>query len=202
MGLSADLFDNEDKMNLHLVNIIKKQIGAEFMMYITPHFDDYEEERALVVVCQPSRSPVYLKEGNLEKFYVRTGASTSELLGQSMQEYIRQRFWGRLNFMPNELFDQTYDYAITAFSSLLNVKARPFGRKQVQIVGFSDNVEGVQWNLAIDKESCLASFDGLQCRWNIPSKAIPCRTRRAKGDHNFVSERLFRPNLSANTWPG
>ena len=62
------------------------------MMFVHPRFDDYEEERVLVVECQPSQSPVYLKDGNAERFYIRTGASTSDLSPSSMATYIKQRF--------------------------------------------------------------------------------------------------------------
>ena len=92
LGLEIDGFPNEDKMNLHLVNLINSKIGKQYMMYIAPRFEDYEEERAFVVECQASRSPVFVKKDNQEVFYVRSGASTSELTGNEMQEYIRRRF--------------------------------------------------------------------------------------------------------------
>ncbi len=92
LGLSDDGFQNEDKMNLHLVNLVNSRIGPQFMMYVSPRFEDYQGKRAFVAECQPARSPVYLKDGNHEKFYVRTGASTSELEGKTMQDFIAQRF--------------------------------------------------------------------------------------------------------------
>jgi len=92
LGLADDGFENEDKMNLHLVNLINSKIGSQYMMYVSPRFEDYQGSRAFVVECQPARSPVYLKDGNQERFYVRTGASTSELIGSTMQDFIAQRF--------------------------------------------------------------------------------------------------------------
>ncbi len=62
------------------------------MMYVSPRFEDYQDDRAFIVECQRSRSPGYLKDGNQEKFFVRTDASTSELTGNDMQDYITQRF--------------------------------------------------------------------------------------------------------------
>jgi len=92
LGLDVDGFANEDKMNLHLVNLINSNIGKQYMMYISPRFEDYESSRAFVVDCQRSRSPVYLKRDKQELFYIRSGASTSELTGGDMQEYIKRRF--------------------------------------------------------------------------------------------------------------
>jgi len=94
VGIDADKFPNEDKMYLHLINLIKDRIGADFMLYIHPRFDDYEDERVLCVDCDPGRSPVYVKDGKEHRFYVRTGAATAELSGREAQEFIRQRFSG------------------------------------------------------------------------------------------------------------
>ena len=92
LGLKADNFASEDKMNLHLVNLIRDRMGPQNMLYIHPQFEDYENTRALVVDCKRSRTPVYVKDGNMEHFFIRTGAATTELTGNQMQQFIRQRF--------------------------------------------------------------------------------------------------------------
>lgn len=46
----------------------------------------------MVVDCTPTRSPVFLKDGNVERFYIRTGASTTELTASQTHEYVAQRF--------------------------------------------------------------------------------------------------------------
>lgn len=92
VGLGADKFKSEDAMYLHLVNLIKDRIGAHQMMFIHPRFDDFEDERVLVVQCQPSQTPVYVKDGTGERFYIRTGASTTDLVASLMATYIKQRF--------------------------------------------------------------------------------------------------------------
>jgi len=35
---------------------------------------------------------VFVKDNNTEKFYLRIGGSTMELIGHQMQDYIRQQF--------------------------------------------------------------------------------------------------------------
>ena len=94
VGLKVDGFENEDKMHLHLVNIVNSRMGAPVWAYMHANFEDFEEGRGrvLTVRCERARTPVYVKDGNAERFYVRTGPSTTELpVGQAM-EYIRQRF--------------------------------------------------------------------------------------------------------------
>lgn len=92
VGLGPDSFPNEDKLNLHLVNLLRSRIGADKMIYVHPRFEDYDGERILAVECLPSRSPVYVRDGNEEHFFIRTGASTTELVPSQMESFIRQRF--------------------------------------------------------------------------------------------------------------
>jgi hypothetical protein len=92
LGLKADNFPNEDKMNLHLVNLIRDRIGPQHMLFIRPRFEDYEGTRVLAVECKRSPTPVYVKDGNMEHFFIRTGAATNELTGNQMQQFIRHRF--------------------------------------------------------------------------------------------------------------
>jgi hypothetical protein len=92
VGVEADKFPDEDKMNLHLVNIIKERIGPSSMLYISPRFDDYQDARVLVLECLPAKTPIFVKDGNIEKFFVRTGAATSELSASQTQGFIKSRF--------------------------------------------------------------------------------------------------------------
>jgi len=92
VGIDADGFPNEDKMSLHFVNIVNSRLGPTTMPSIRLHFEDREGVRILVARCQPSKSPVFLKEGDAEKFFIRTGPSTTELSTSQSLEYIRKRF--------------------------------------------------------------------------------------------------------------
>jgi hypothetical protein len=88
----ADQFPSEDKMNLHLVNILVSRIGAQFMLYVHPRFEDFQGSRVMAVECWPAKSPVFVKDGGVERFYIRAGASTAELPAGQAQGYIKQRF--------------------------------------------------------------------------------------------------------------
>ena len=93
LGIELDKFPNEDKMNLHLVNLIKGRIGAEHMLHIQPYFVDFDGKRVFVIDCREGYAPIYLKsKDGSEQFYVRTGAATSELSPSQIQTFISQRF--------------------------------------------------------------------------------------------------------------
>ena len=92
LGLGADGFSNEDHMSLHLVNIVNRSMGPNAWASMHANFNDYEDDRVLVVRCEKHRSPVYVKEGDAQRFYIRTGPSTTELSVSQAHEYIKQRF--------------------------------------------------------------------------------------------------------------
>ena len=92
LGVDVDRFDSEDKMTLHLGNIVKRSIGPIALTYMHPNFDDFEGGRVLAVRCEKARVPIYVKDGNSQRFFIRTGPSTTELSLESALEYINQRF--------------------------------------------------------------------------------------------------------------
>ena len=92
VGLDVDGFENEDKMALHLSNLVNSRMGPNAWITMHANFEDYEEDRVLVVHCEKAHSPVYVTEGNTQYFYVRTGPSTTALTLSQTQDYIKQRF--------------------------------------------------------------------------------------------------------------
>ncbi|MCK4267307.1 MAG: hypothetical protein KAX16_00635 [Actinomycetia bacterium] len=94
VGIETDGFPNEDKMGLHLVNIVKSRMGVQPMTWLHVRFDDHDDRRVMVVKCHEAHSPVFVKDGEVERFYIRTGPSTSELSASQTLEYIKQRFKG------------------------------------------------------------------------------------------------------------
>lgn len=92
VGIEADKFPNEDKMSLHLVNIVKERLGAQAMTAMHLHFEDHDGARVLVIRCPRSRAPVFVKDGDIERFFVRTGPATTEMPASQTQAFIKQRF--------------------------------------------------------------------------------------------------------------
>jgi hypothetical protein len=92
IGLDVDKFESEDKANRHLASLIRDRIGSEHIDYIRYRFSDYQGKRVLVVECDRGRTPVYVKDGNVDRFYMRTGAATTELGGRRLTEYVASHF--------------------------------------------------------------------------------------------------------------
>ena len=91
-GIEVDAFPNEDKMGLHLTNLVKDRMGPAVATWMHAHFEDLDGHRVLSVKCQPAKAPVYLKDGNKESFYIRTGPSTTELTTSQAHDFISRRF--------------------------------------------------------------------------------------------------------------
>jgi hypothetical protein len=49
VGIQADDFTNEDKMSLHLVNIVKTRMGIQAMTSLHAHFDEHDDCRVVTV---------------------------------------------------------------------------------------------------------------------------------------------------------
>jgi hypothetical protein len=93
LGLDRDGFESEDAMSQHLNNLIHTRIGSQHTLHIEIRFEDYDtEHRILVVSCSPAKSPVFVKEAGSEKFFMRNGTTTRELVGSPALEYIKSRY--------------------------------------------------------------------------------------------------------------
>lgn len=92
VGIAVDGFENEDKMALHLVSIIKSRLDTMAMPFVHIHFDDYMGTRVMVVNCKRSPKPIFMKDDKEQRFFIRTGPSTTELKGSELIEYRTIRF--------------------------------------------------------------------------------------------------------------
>jgi predicted HTH transcriptional regulator len=92
LGIEADGFASEDVALLHLGNLISARLGDVFRPYVHPRFEDQEGGRVLVVRCEAGPRAAFLKDGQLQKFFVRGGNATAELQGPAITDYVRQRF--------------------------------------------------------------------------------------------------------------
>ena len=92
VGIEADGFQNEDHMSRHLINLINDKMDPNTARCVHLNFDDFENTRVLVVKCERSPREVYLKEGNKEAFFVRTGPASTELTTRQAHDYIRSWF--------------------------------------------------------------------------------------------------------------
>lgn len=92
VGIQVDGFPNEDRMNLHLGNIVNRSMGALAMQHINISFQDYRGVRVMILTCERSNHPVYVEDESAEIFYIRSGAATSSLSISDAYIYINDRF--------------------------------------------------------------------------------------------------------------
>ena len=91
LGTAADQFDSDDKYLLHVNNRIREYIGLEFVSFINFQLVPVEGQKVLLVQCQPSPSPVFLKSGKDEQFYVRVGPGNRRLSTSEVLTYVTNR---------------------------------------------------------------------------------------------------------------
>lgn len=92
LGLDDDNFANEDKMALHVDNLIKDRLGGAVFACIKSKFENVGGKRILAIECAASSKPVFLKNASGEEFFIRAGASSPALPASHTHEYIQQRF--------------------------------------------------------------------------------------------------------------
>jgi DNA-binding response OmpR family regulator len=91
LGPEVDGFENEDKYLLHVNNKIRQHIGPEFAAFIRFQLTRLDEKKVLIIECQPSLSPVFLKMGNDEDFFIRIGPGSRRLTTSEVLAYASNR---------------------------------------------------------------------------------------------------------------
>lgn len=89
LGLNNDNFANEDKCHLHFKNLINQHIGLEYSRYIHMDIVSCEGKQIIVVQCEKSQMPIFLKNKNDEEFYIRSGPSSTKLTGSKLLNYLK-----------------------------------------------------------------------------------------------------------------
>jgi len=92
IGIEKDKFQNNDKFNLHLTNLIKEKIGKEFLPYLRSELILVEGKNILKVDCFKSDKPVFVKSDKNEEFFVRAGPTNVQIIGRELIEYIKNNF--------------------------------------------------------------------------------------------------------------
>jgi predicted HTH transcriptional regulator len=91
-GIDVQHFDNQDKFLLHFTNLVNETIGKRFLPFIEVRLVDLDNITVMAVRCSRCNVPAFLKMDKEEVFYVRAGASSTELKGREMIDYVNQRF--------------------------------------------------------------------------------------------------------------
>lgn len=91
LGLEADGFRNDDKLQLHFDNLIKQHVGLEFAGLIHGDLRTVGPRQVFVVACGRSEEPAFLRDGDSEEFYIRMGPSTRKLPASRITDWTRER---------------------------------------------------------------------------------------------------------------
>lgn len=97
LGLSYDFKtlkkQDADSFENHLTNIIGSRLKNKSLKFVKVSFVSIDEKEICIVKVHPSDQPVFLKEGNTEEFYVRTGNNSRPFSIGEAVDYI-QKQWG------------------------------------------------------------------------------------------------------------
>jgi len=95
LGINADYSSlpkkNIDGFENHITQLFGEYIGIEYRHLIRILHFVYENKEIVVVKIKPSKNPIYLKSGESEDFFLRTGNTTSLLSGHEIFNYLKYR---------------------------------------------------------------------------------------------------------------
>ena len=69
-----------------------RRIGNEYLPYMNFELILIEGKYIMKITCKKSDKPVFLKYDSVEEFYIRVGASSLQIIGSKILDYIRNRF--------------------------------------------------------------------------------------------------------------
>ena len=81
----------EDKFLMHVSNRIQEHVGLEHAGFVRYQLVPVDNQKVLLVECQPSPSPVFLKFGKEEEFYIRVGPGSRRLSTSEVVAYVTHR---------------------------------------------------------------------------------------------------------------
>jgi hypothetical protein len=92
-GTEKDNFESKDNYALHITNIIKTKFGKKFFHLINFRFIDVDKKTILIIECQKSEIPVFIRSPtDEEEFFIRTGPSSTQIKGSELIDYIEKNF--------------------------------------------------------------------------------------------------------------
>ncbi len=92
LGLEEDDLENEDRILLHVKNLLSQHVGLEFSNFINLIVDKVEGKTVLVVECERANRPAFLRNKNTEDFYIRSGPSSVKLRVSEVLKYVGDRY--------------------------------------------------------------------------------------------------------------
>lgn len=91
LGIEKDHFENIDKFQLHLTNLIKHKIG-KISNLIDIQTIQLKDRHIVKIEIKQSKKPIFIKDNDQEFFYTRIGPQTYQLKGSELIEYVNKKF--------------------------------------------------------------------------------------------------------------
>jgi len=82
---------NRDGFERALIDLVKNQLGANVATMVHVQFLEIDDNTVCWVIVDAASEPVYLKDSNNSKYYVRLGNFTRELDVREANLHIKQR---------------------------------------------------------------------------------------------------------------
>jgi hypothetical protein len=92
LGIQKDNFENSDKFHLHFTNLVKQKIGKKNLRLIESKIIPIKDRHIFRIEIKPSKSPVFLRQGKEEEFYIRAGPSSTQIAGSELLDYVKKKF--------------------------------------------------------------------------------------------------------------
>jgi len=93
IGIEKDRFENIDKLKLHLISLIKDKLGKKVLDLISIDEIEIQDKKIIEIEIKKSNEEIFLKMSpKEEEFYVRSGPSTTQLIGSELVDYFKKRF--------------------------------------------------------------------------------------------------------------
>jgi hypothetical protein len=83
---------NQDGFEQVIMTAIADNLGADLCAHVSILFHSITDKTICRLIVSPSARPVYIKDGNNTKFYIRTGAATRDLNIQEAVEFVQRRW--------------------------------------------------------------------------------------------------------------
>lgn len=91
VGLENDIATlvktDTDGFENHFNNLFKSMVGPEFRRLVKLKFDNIGGKTVCLASVEPGHKPAYLKTGDAEDFYIRTGNVTTPLKMSEVAAY-------------------------------------------------------------------------------------------------------------------
>ena len=86
---------SRDGFQQFLMTLVKERLGGDVCALIHPTFASFDEHDVCRVIVEPAHRPVYVKDGGMARYFVRTGSISRELDVQEAVQHVALRWPGR-----------------------------------------------------------------------------------------------------------